>query len=195
LATGGGICLIPAAAQAHTAVQGIGSFWSGVVHLLSSLDQLAFLLGLAIWTSFLDKRYDALVLGAAFTAALIGTFLGTVAGGRLNLALPMAAFVLAVGLAGAIRLRLGAVLLLGLGSGGALVVGAAGANATVGLSSGLFSLGSSTATACVLSYGLLAARCLESEWGRIARRAGASWIAAIGLMILALSFARQTGRV
>jgi hypothetical protein len=47
----------------------------------------------------------------------------------------------------------------------------------------------------VLSYGLLAARRLETEWGRIARRAGASWIAAIGLMVLALSFTGHTGRV
>jgi hydrogenase/urease accessory protein HupE len=195
LAIGGGICLIPAAAQAHTAVQNVGSFWSGVAHLLTSLDQLAFLLGLAIWTSFLDPRYDALMLGATFTAALIGTVLGSVAGAGFDFAMPMAALVLAAGLAGAIRLRLGAVPLLGLASAGALVLGGAGADATAGLSPGLFALGSSIAAVCVLSYGLLAARCLETEWGRIARRAGASWIAAIGLMILALSLARQTGRV
>jgi len=47
----------------------------------------------------------------------------------------------------------------------------------------------------VLSYGLLAARPLEAEWGGVARRAGASWIAAIGLMVLALSFAHRNGPV
>jgi hypothetical protein len=56
----------------------------------------------------------------------------------------------------------------------------------------LFALGGSIAGASVLSYGLLAARRLDLEWGRIARRAGASWIAAIGLMVLALSFAPHT---
>jgi urease accessory protein len=195
LAIVGGICLIPAAAHAHTAAQGIGSFWSGVAHLLTSLDQLAFLLGLAIWTSFLAPRYDALALGAAFAVTLIGTCLGTVTGASFNLGVPMAALVLAAGLAGAVRLQVGAAPLLGLASAGALVLGAAGGDATAGLSSGLFALGSSIAAASVLSYGLLAARCFETEWGHIARRAGASWIAAIGLMILALSLARQTGHI
>ena len=50
LVLGVAFCLIPASAEAHTALQGVGSFWSGVVHLLTSLDQLGFLLGLAIWT-------------------------------------------------------------------------------------------------------------------------------------------------
>ena len=44
--------LVPATAEAHSAIEGIGSFWSGVVHLLTSFDQLAFLVGLAIWTSY-----------------------------------------------------------------------------------------------------------------------------------------------
>jgi hydrogenase/urease accessory protein HupE len=176
-------------------VQGIGSFWSGVAHLLTSLDQLAFLLGLAIWTSFLDSRFDPLVIGAAFGAALIGTLAGLIAGGGLDLTTPMAALVIGAGLAGVMRLRLGSAPLLGMASAGALVIGAAGADATAGLSYGLFSLGTAVAAASALSYGLLAARSLETEWGRIARRAGASWIAAIGLMVLALSLARQTGRV
>lgn len=189
--------LVPAAAEAHTALQGVGSFWSGVAHLLSSLDQLAFLLGLAIWTSFYGRRFDARVIAVAFAAAFVGIFLGIAAGwgGGLDLLGPIAALMLAVGLAGAARLRVGAAPLLGLASAGGLVVGAAGADAAAGLSVGLFSLGGSIATASVLSYGLLAARRLETEWGRIARRAGASWIAAIGLMVLALSFARHTGRV
>src|SRR5437763_520329 len=82
--------LIPATAEAHTGLAGIGSFWAGVAQLLTSLDQLAFLIGLAIRTRFYDRRR------------------------------------------------------------------------------------------------------LDVEWGRIARRAGASWIAAIGLMVLALSFVPPT---
>ena len=86
-------------------------------------------------------------------------------------------------------------MLLGLTALGGIIGGAAGADATSGLSVMLFSLGAAIATASVLSYGLLAARRLEAEWGRIARRAGASWIAAIGLMVLALSFARRGGPI
>ena len=58
---------------------------------------------------------DTMERSAAFTAVLIGTFLGSVAGGGSDLALPMAALMLAAGLAGAMRLRLGAPPLLGLG--------------------------------------------------------------------------------
>jgi urease accessory protein len=191
------VWLAPAAAEAHTALRGVGSFWSGVAHLLTSLDQLGFLLGLAIWTSFHDRRLDARMIGAAFAAALIGVWFGISFGEapRLDLAAAMAALMTAVGLAGAARLRIGAAPLVSLAVAGGVIGGAASADATVGLSVALFSLGASIATASVLSYGLLAARRLETDWGRIARRAGASWIAAIGLMMLALSFAAHPGRV
>ena len=190
-------CLFPSSAEAHTVLQGVGSFWSGVAHLLTSFDQLGLLLGLAIWTSFQERRWDGRIIGIAFAAVLAGICLGASFGeaGRRDLAAAVPALMLAVGLAGAARPRAGAAPLLGLVSAGGLVGGAAGADAAAGLSVGLFSLGGSVAAASVLSYGLLAARRLETEWGGIARRAGASWIAAIGLMILALSFARDTGRV
>jgi urease accessory protein len=190
-----GIWLIPGAAEAHTGLQGVGSFWSGVAHLLTSFDQLGFFLGLAIWTSFQDRRLDARVIGAAFFAALAGLWLGAASemAARLNLAAPIAGLMAAVGLAGALRLRIGATPLLGLALVGGLVVGAAGAEAAAGLSVALFSLGGAIAAASILSYGLLAARRLDAEWGRIARRAGASWIAAIGVMVLALSFAHHAG--
>jgi len=191
------IWLAPAAAEAHTALQGVGSFWSGVAHLLTSLDQLGFLLGLAIWTSFQERRLDARVIGTAFVAALIGVWLGVSFGEvtLLHLAAAFAGLMMAVGLAGATRLRVGAAPLLGLALVGGVVGGAASADATAGLSVALFALGGSIATASVLSYGLLAARRLDTDWGRIARRAGASWIAAIGLMVLALSFAAHPGHV
>jgi urease accessory protein len=190
-------CLVPAPAEAHTALQGVGSFWSGVAHLLTSLDQLGFLLGLAIWTSFQDRRFDARVIAAAFGAALAGAWVGSGFGeaGRIDLAAAAAASMTVVGLAGAMRLRVGAAPLLGLALAGGLVGGAASADGTTGLSLALFSLGGSIAAASVLSYGLLAGRRLEAEWGHIARRAGASWIAAIGLMILALSLVRHGGPV
>jgi hypothetical protein len=91
-------------------------------------------------------------------------------------------------------LQLGMVPLLGLALIGGLVRGAAGAEAGGRLSVAIFSLGGSIATASILSYGLLAARRLDAAWGGIARRAGASWIAAIGLMVLALSLAGHSGR-
>lgn len=190
-------CLVPASAEAHTALQGVGSFWSGVAHLLTSLDQVGFLLGLAIWASFHDRRFDAGVIAVASGAVLVGICagLGLAGRGQTALAAAAAALMLAVGLAGALRVRGHAAVLLGLAALGGIAGGAASADATSGVSVALFSLGAAVATASVLSYGLLAARRLEAEWGSVARRAGASWIAAIGLMVLALSLARRGGPV
>jgi hydrogenase/urease accessory protein HupE len=191
------VCFDPATAEAHTAIQGIGSFWSGVAHLLTSFDQLAFLIGLAIWTSFYDVRHDARVIGATFAAFIGGVFLGAKIGApaQLDLAGGVAALMVVVGLAGAARLRTGGVPLVGVALTGGLIGGVAAADATPGLSVGLSSLGGSVASVSVLSYGLLAARCVNVEWGRIALRASASWIAAIGLMLLATAFIPHTGRV
>lgn len=187
---------IPASANAHTVLLGVGGFWSGVTHLLISPDQLVLLLGLAIWTSFQDARLDARVIGASFLAVLAGAWIGAgiLASTRLNLVSAGAALMMVVGLAGAIRLRVGAVPLISLALAVGLACGAASADAVPGSSVALFSLGGSIAAASVLSYALLAARRFESEWGGVARRAGASWIAAIGLMMLAFSVSGHAGR-
>jgi urease accessory protein len=190
------VYLIPASANAHTALLGIGGFWSGVAHLLTSPDELLLLLGLAIWTSFQDVRLDARVIGASLFAVLVGVWIGTgiLAGTQLNLVPAGAVLMTVVGLAGAVRLRMGAAPVISLALATGLACGAASADAVSDLSVALFSLGGSVAAASVLSYALLAARCFESEWGGIARRAGASWIAAIGLMMLAFSVSGHAGR-
>lgn len=190
------ICLPATAADAHTALQGMGSFWSGVAHLLTSLDQLAFLLGLAIWTSFQDIRLDAIIVRAAFLAVLAGAGVGAefAFGAGLNLLAAGAGLMMLVGLAGAVALRVGMLPLLGVALIGGLVCGSANADTAPGITAALFSLGGSIAAASVLSYGLLAARRLESHWGSIARRAGASWIAAIGLIVLAFAISRNAGQ-
>jgi hydrogenase/urease accessory protein HupE len=174
----------------------MGSFWSGVAHLLTSLDQLAFLLGLAICTSFQEIRLDAKIIRAAFLAVLAGTWIGAgfTVGAGLNLVAVGAVLMLLVGLAGATALRVGTLPLLCLALTGGLLSGAANADPASGIAAALFSLGGSIAAASVLSYGLLAARRLESHWGSVARRAGASWIAATGLILLAFSISRNAGR-
>lgn len=187
--------LIPAAADAHTALLGIGGFWSGVAHSLTSPDQLVMWLGLAIWTSFHDARLDARVIGVCLPAVLAGAWVGgaAIAGLRLGLAPAGAALMMAVGLAGAVRLRVGVVPLISLTLASGLVCGAASADAAPDMSFMLFSLGGSVAAASVLSYGVLVARRFDSEWGGVARRAGASWIAAIGLMMLAFAVSGRAG--
>ena len=191
------VLLLPAPAEAHTALRDMGSFWAGVAHLLTSLDQVAFLVGLAIWTSFHERRLDARIIMAAFLAMNVGTFAGgaLTGGSSLDLAGPLALLLTLVGAAGAARLRTGDAGLIGVALVGGLIGGIEGADATAGLSLGLFSLGGALGAAAALSYGLLGMRFVQVEWGRIALRAGSSWIAAIGLMILALAISRNLGRV
>jgi urease accessory protein len=189
------VLLLPAPAEAHVALQTMGSFWSGVAHVLTSLDQVFFLIGLAIWTSFLDRDLDTRLIGAVFIAVFTGVLLGAAIDpeGRFDIGGVVAALLTTVGLAGAARLRLNAAPVLGFASVGGLVAGAAGGSGATGLSLGLFSLGGSIASASVLSYAILATRRIGPEWGRIAMRAGASWIAAIGLMLLAFAMVHRGG--
>jgi hydrogenase/urease accessory protein HupE len=195
LTIGLAVLLLPAPAEAHVALQSMGSFWSGVAHVLTSLDQVFFLVGLAIWTSFLDRGLDARLIGVVFITVFAGVLLGATIDpeGRFDLGGIVAALLTAVGLGGAARLRLNAFPMLGFASVGGLVGGAAGGGGAVGLSLGLFSLGGSIASASVLSYAILATRRVGNEWGRIAMRAGASWIAAIGLMLFALAMVYRGG--
>jgi hypothetical protein len=63
---------------------------------------LGFLLGLAVWTSFHDRRRDARVIAAAFAAGFVGGA-RVDAPERLDLAAATAALMATVGLAGASR--------------------------------------------------------------------------------------------
>jgi hypothetical protein len=93
-----------------------------------------------------------------------------------------------------VRLRLGFAPVLGLASLGGAASGVAAGRDAAGAAIGLFSLGSAIAGAAVLSYGLLATRRVEVEWGRIALRAVASWIAAIGVILVAFALAYPAGQ-
>lgn len=187
--------LAPESAEAHVALQAMGSFWSGAGHVLTSFDQVIFFIGLAIWSSFLDRDLDARLIGVVFGAVFAGVLLGVSIDpeGKFDIGGVVAALLTVVGLAGAVRLRLNAAPVLGFASVGGLAAGAAGASAAAGMSLGLFSLGGSLASVSVLSYAILATRRVRVEWGRIAMRAGASWIAAIGLMLLAFAIRHPGG--
>jgi urease accessory protein len=193
LVLGLGAVLAPVPAWAHTAIQSMGSFWSGVAHVLTSIDLVTLLLGLAIWASFHDRQSDAPIVRAAFLASLVGVAIAAMSGSQLDVSPLVAALMVLTGLAGAARLQAGHGLLVGAASAGGLLAGAAGSPGAAGVSLGLFSLGGSIAAASVISWGLIATRGVNFEWGRLALRAGASWIAAIGLMIVAVTCSRYFG--
>jgi len=190
-----GAILLPDAAGAHTAVTTMGGFWAGVTHLLTSPDQLALFAGLAIWTGLQQSAYDARVIGAGGLAVAAGTF------GAAQIVIPadlspaVTVLLVLVGCLGAARLpaRHGALIVL------TIVAGlCAGAEELGTAATPLVAIGSGIAAAAVTSWGLIAARYVSGQlhavWGPVALRAGASWIAAIGMMSLALTTARYFGR-
>src|SRR5262252_1998264 len=88
----GFLFLLPANAVAHTTVQGVGNFWDGAAHSLTSLDQLSFFAGLAVWTRFHEPEADARVIAAVFAAAIAGALAAAVLADmvRVDLAGPLA---------------------------------------------------------------------------------------------------------
>lgn len=171
----------------------MGSFWSGVAHLLTSFDQVGCFVGLAICAGFQERHGDARVIGAAFAAVLIGAVAGAGNGAPVDILPLTATLMVAVGLSGAARWQAGGGPVLALASVAGLLAGAESSDGALGLSLALFSLGGAVAAASLLSYGLIAARGFEAAWAVIALRASASWIAAIGLMTLALAGSRYFG--
>jgi hypothetical protein len=96
----------------------------------------------------------------------------------------MAALMIIAGLGGAIRLKIHYTILVALAATGACLIGTETGKALGALSPGAFIIGASLSPLILLVYFLGGLERLRSEWQAIACRAVASWIAAIGIMML-----------
>lgn len=192
LLIGAAICLPLGSAEAHTAFKSLGSFWSGTLHVLTSFDQAGLLLGLAIWAGLQRQRLDAAVVGAICVGSLLGSLIGWGAGAQFDALVYVSAAMFLIGVAGAAALNMGRSLLIPVAVCSALI-GLASEMGADGLQHGLVALGGAIAAASIVSYGLIAISEAPPSWLAIAFRAGASWIAAIGLMVFALEYSRLHG--
>jgi hydrogenase/urease accessory protein HupE len=189
------IAVVPSRAEAHTAFDSLGSFWSGVLHVLTAVEQLGVLLALAIWAGLQPRRIDSSLVGAVLMSSLLGAAVTGMLELRFNTALPLSATMFLLGAAAAAAIRIGAVWLLMIASWCGALIGAADVVDSSGSNLWLFALGLSIATASTVSYGLIStAHAPGREWLRISFRVGASWIGATGLMVCALEYARLAGR-
>jgi hydrogenase/urease accessory protein HupE len=186
------IAFMPSRAEAHAAFDSLGSFWSGVLHVLTAVDQLGVLLGLAIWVGLQQRqRINSSIVGAILVCSLLGAGVSGMLGWRFNTALLLSATMFLLGAAAAAAIRIGAVLLLIIASWCGALIGAADAVDSGGSQLWLFALGLSVAAASTASYGLIGtAHVPGREWLSISFRVGASWIGATGLMVCALEYAR-----
>ena len=183
----------PDPAEAHTAFKTLGSFWSGALHVLTSFDQMGLLLALAIWASLQTQRRDAPVVGAVCLGSLFGSLISWAVGAQFDTLFYTSALMVVIGVAGAVALdAVKGVLVVIAASGGALI-GITSEINIEGLQRGLIALGAAIAAASTTSYGLIGIAPALPGWMRVAVRAAASWIAAIGLMVFALEYSQLHG--
>lgn len=172
-------------AQAHLVETGFGAFYNGVAHLALTPADLLVVLALALLAGQRGTR--------AARQALFSLPLAWLAGGIVGAAWPQAgalplATTLTFALAGAlvaldVRLRATAVAALAVAAGmlHGLVNGATmGPQGAGGLALG----GAVTGVFCLMALVAAEVAALPAGWPRVAVRAGGSWIAAAGLLML-----------
>ena len=170
---------------------GGGAFWAGFLHPLTSLDAICFLVSLSIWSMFNEPstRLWALgTIGAVTTVAAVSLWWS---GQELSTIPTMATLMIVTGLGGAARFKVQSAILAAFAAIGAWFIGAETGQAVGGLSPVAFIIGASLSPTMLFVYLLVGLERLRSEWQGIACRAVASWIAAIGIMMLTFELARH----
>ena len=173
-------------AQAHLNATGLGPVYDGLIHFLTSPEDLAAVLALALLCGLRGADYGRRALFTVPAAWLLGGLLGLLASSASSPAALSAAWLLLLGglvaLDARLSLRVTTALagLLGLYhgyfNGAGLGEFATAGVVLIGLVSAIFVL-IAVSAACVVQ--------LHAQWSRIAVRVVGSWIAASGLLMLA----------
>jgi urease accessory protein len=175
----------PVSAEAHLNSTGMGPVYDGLMHFLTSPEDVAPVLALALLAGLRGAEYGRRAMFVLPAAWLLGGLVGTLVSAARGSAVLSALWVLCLGglLAADARLSLGGVtvlaVLLGLSHGylngsGMGQLGVA-VPAFLGLASAVFIL---VALAAALPVPL------RAQWARIVVRVAGSWIAASGLLML-----------
>jgi len=182
----------PGEAQAHLVNTTLGDFYDGMLHPLTGFEDVLPWFALAILAAFQGPQRARWLL-VAFP-------LGLLAGGGLWMAMPKIAYVPVVGaaliavtgLAVATAVVLPLPVLTALGGLVGLVHGYQNAQAMTGLTDQLLFVSGVVATGylCITLVSAVALAFLRGSggWRAVALRAGGSWVAAVGIMVLGLQF-------
>jgi urease accessory protein len=182
----------PAPAAAHLGTD-LGEFYAGLIHPFLHFDSALPLLAAALWIGQLaaSSAWKGLVaLAGGLCAGVVAGLLG-LGGGAWSIALRLGA----LGLGGAVAARLRPPepwVLAVLGAVGALLGGFAGFEVRADVTRPLlFGAGllAGAGAGCVYVGGLLAR--FERFWVQVGVRVLGSWIAAVGLLVSALDWARR----
>jgi len=185
--------LAPEVADAHMAWAGAGAFWGGFLHPLTSVDQVCFLLALSIWLMFNEPRARLWAVGVVAVVPAVAAVIVWWSGREFSTLPGMATLMIVAGLAAAVRLKTPPAMLASFAVLGAALIGAETGQAASGLSPGGFIIGASLSPLMLSIYLLEGLRRLRAEWQSIACRAIASWIAAIGIMMVTFELWRRHG--
>ncbi|MEP9356899.1 HupE/UreJ family protein [Xanthobacter sp. KR7-65] len=189
LALAAALALTPGVAEAHLVDTRLGDFYSGALHPLTDLQQVLPWIALAVLAAFQGAARARWVVLAFPLALLAGAMAEMVL--QLPTEAPILGLVLvaAMGLAVAAAARLPLPALIALAVVAGLLHGAQNA-ATMGPATDrlLFISGMIASGYAVVTLGIGAAIAFlrGGTWRPIALRAGGSWVAAVGIMVLGL---------
>ena len=180
------VLLMASDARAHLVSTELGPFYDGAVHALMSPEDLLTIVGLAILAGFAGLRAGRLLLVTLILTWFVGVLAGfALAPARWEVPVVTASVILLLGVTGSFKARVPADILLwaagivGLGRGlmNGSAVRADGGQwlSVVGVASGVFVLGA-------LLTGTSA--WLQDKRAAVLLRVTASWVAAIGLLML-----------
>ena len=187
------IALLPGPAAAHLNTTGLGPVYDGVVHVLTSPEDLLAALALALWAGARGPGHGRQTLFALPSAWLLGGLLGMTTSATSGSGIVSAIWLVALGALLAadleLPLRVATVLAVVLGLQRGYVNGSGmepltnGVVAMLGIASAVF-----VVVALVAAFALQ----LRAAWARIAVRVIGSWIAASGLLLLGWSMRGQS---
>jgi urease accessory protein len=178
--------LWPALAAAHP-IQGVGDFYSGMLHPLLALEQIVPMIALSLLAGQQERRTAAGILWV-FPAGLIAGACAALAVKPLPLfPLINTAAMVVLGLLVAISRPLPMTPLLALAAAAGVCEGLpVGAEITGDVAPWRFIPGAGLAALVVMAYGIGLVRRLKAPWAHVAVRVAGSWVAAIGIMVLGL---------
>jgi len=178
---------VPGAAHAHLVDARFGDFYAGLIHPLTSLEHVFPIVAIGLLAGQQGPRSARVVLGCCTLGLLLGVVLGQQATGSVWPAYVNAASFIVLGGLVALARRLPAWLLGAAAAVFGLTHGYANGSAmrpemlVVNFDAGVVCAG-----IAVVSLGAGVVLSLTRPWSKVAVRVVGSWIAAIGLMTMAL---------
>jgi hydrogenase/urease accessory protein HupE len=173
---------------------GMGGRWrvlGWIPSPLTSLDEVCFPVSLSIWSTFNEPSTRLWVLGTIAAVTTVAAVILWWSGQELSTIPAMATLMIVTGLGGATRFKVQSAILVPLAAIGAWLIGSETGQAVGGLSPVGFIIGASLSPTMLFIYLLWGLDRLRSDWQSIASRAVASWIAAVGIMMLTFELARH----